>query len=315
MAGTLAQSCLEMVNKIAMRCGFRFPLSQSDIEACVGWLGDGLRRFRMGQMPKEVGGGIYVWKFFETPLTLDLWPDVAVGTATVSASGTTVTASAATFYPSMVRRTLTVTDIGTRTITGYVSATQATVDSTFSGTHTFSIASLGLFGLPDSYNGMISPVCYVHDGLGAPLVTQVDPWEIAARYRDYDYNAYADPIMFAQQQSSPTIGALQTTDFYVWPMPSRYRRWVYQARLKLFAPTYSASAYLPGAEDHADTYVQCAMAEREMDLQKRPGPEHEHALEMAGVSRLLDESMYGREPQQSMQQVYPIHHPLSIPTT
>jgi len=119
----------------------------ADVEAIIK---RGLRQFYTPPpMPGE--DAPYIWSFLKPVSTLAIWADVAVN-ASVTVTGvhdagiTTITATSATFYPSMFKKSIVITDTGTYTVTEYVSSTVIKVsgDATCSA-KTFSIASDGSF--------------------------------------------------------------------------------------------------------------------------------------------------------------------------
>jgi hypothetical protein len=100
------------------------------------------------------------WSFLHPRVDFVLWSSVAVSASvTVTQSTGTLTAAGGTpFLPSMIGKTIVVTTEGNRTITGYTSSTQVTVTpaTTFATPRTFSIASDGVYRLPDDFGGMES---------------------------------------------------------------------------------------------------------------------------------------------------------------
>jgi len=121
----------------------------------------GLRQFYVPPALRE-DGQVHQWTFLRPISTLTIWSDAAVDEdVTVDggdyANGSTpITASEASFYPSMIGRSIVITDVGTFTINGYTSSTVISVLGDASGASgaTFSIASGGLFRLPDAFGYM-----------------------------------------------------------------------------------------------------------------------------------------------------------------
>lgn len=96
--------------------------------------------------------------------TFIVWPTVpasAVTAAGVFGTVTTITATAASFYPSMVGREIVVTTVGTFPIASYVSATVITIASNnpFSA-KTFSVAATGDYRLPSTFGGLDGPITF-----------------------------------------------------------------------------------------------------------------------------------------------------------
>ncbi|HLA86011.1 MAG TPA: hypothetical protein VJL29_14560 [Thermoguttaceae bacterium] len=102
----------------------------------------------------------YNWSFLHPRVDFVLWASVAVSAAvTVTQSTGTLTAAGGTpFLSSMIGKTIAVTTEGSRVVTAYTSPTQVTVTpaTTFATPRTFSIASNGVYRLPDNFGGMES---------------------------------------------------------------------------------------------------------------------------------------------------------------
>ncbi len=103
------------------------------------------------------------WRWLKPTSSLIVWADVAVvatvtATGVVSAGVTTITASTASFHPSMERKTMSVTGETDFALVTYVSTTVMTVDSdvAWAGSKTFAISSGGAFTLPQNFGGMLS---------------------------------------------------------------------------------------------------------------------------------------------------------------
>jgi hypothetical protein len=205
-----------------------------------------------------------------------LWADVPVGTATVTASGTTLTASTASFYESMVGLTITITGDESYTITGYTSPTVVTLSaaSTASGA-TFSISSGGDFGLPDDFGALIDRFTW-NDQLWYRPLEYVTPERIR-QLRTSGTSASADPI-YAAINTRAWDSALGTRyDLQVWPTPTTPRALTYRYNRQPQALVNDTDVPWGGPE-MASTYMECALAHAELEKNQTPGP---HAMRYA----------------------------------
>lgn len=128
-----------------------------DVTACIK---RGLRNFyfppRINQAEQA-----HRWSFLRPSATLDIWDDLVTAdavTATISYSSpvSTVTASEAAFYPSMVGKNLVTASGNSYVIAGYTSSTVITVTGDASGDtgDIITIDSEDTFLLPWDYGGM-----------------------------------------------------------------------------------------------------------------------------------------------------------------
>lgn len=115
----------------------------------------------------------YDWSFTKPVTTSVLWATTtATTTMTVDGEGNkTVTASAATFFPTMVGHTIVSTN-GSYVIDGYVSTTVVTVttDASADSGEAFQVTANGSYRMPDDFGGLIGDVYYqANEGLWMPL--------------------------------------------------------------------------------------------------------------------------------------------------
>jgi hypothetical protein len=115
----------------------------------------------------------YDWSFTKPVATSVLWATTAA-TTTMAASGEgnkTITASAATFYPTMIGHTIVSTN-GSYLIDGYVSSTVVIVTAGASADdgEAFQITANGNYRMPDDFGGLLSDVYFqAGDGRWQPL--------------------------------------------------------------------------------------------------------------------------------------------------
>lgn len=209
------------------------------------------------------------WGFLSPNASISLFPALAVSAETVSASGTTVTATAASFYPEMIGGTLTVTDIGTRTITGYTSTTVITVDSNFAGSHTFSMDPAGDYRLPDDFGSLVDRFNWPKDSGYSPL-KDVSPESLRA-LRSAGDSGLSDPTHYAYAPVACDASVGQRWTLMVYPEASTLR--VMQYRYSRNPVELSADSDLPwGGPALAPCIMAAVLAQAEMEKLKTYGP-------------------------------------------
>ena len=144
-----------------------------DVTACIK---RGLRNFYFP--PRTEQNAAHRWSFLRPGATLVIWDDVVTDdaiTATISyASPTsTVTASEATFYPSMVGKSLVTASGNSYVITGYTSATVVTLteDASADTGDIITIDSEDTFTLPWDYGGMSGEGLFTYANAESKLQT------------------------------------------------------------------------------------------------------------------------------------------------
>lgn len=127
-----------------------------DVTACIK---RGLRNFYFP--PRTEQQPAHRWSFLRPRATFTIWDDLVTAdavTATISYSDptSTVTASEAAFYPSMVGKSLVTASENSYTITGYTSSTVVTLTEDASGDtgDIITIDSEDTFTMPFDYAGM-----------------------------------------------------------------------------------------------------------------------------------------------------------------
>lgn len=115
----------------------------------------------------------YDWSFTKPTATSVLWA-TTLSTTTMSVGGTgnkTITASAATFFATMIGHTIVSTN-ASYVIDGYTSSTVVTVttDASADDTEAFQITADGSYRLPDDFGGLMTDVYFQADeGRWVPL--------------------------------------------------------------------------------------------------------------------------------------------------
>ena len=168
--------------------------------------------------------GEYPWSFCHKAGSGTLFSAVTTGAVTVGGTGNlTLTAAAATFYSTMVGRTITATTSGSSyTITGYTSSTVITVsvDASADDGDTFTIAA-GVYGLASGFSSLIED----------PVVTSTNGWVLPRLERksaewiveqvQANPNLTQQPRFYAVQPRTFSASVGQQWDMLVFPLPDQ----------------------------------------------------------------------------------------------
>ncbi len=205
------------------------------------------------------------WSFLKPRATRTLWPTVTGTIASIGGTGNkTITASAASFYPSMEGSTFTAdTSETTYEIVTYTSSTVIVVDASATDDEgdTFTITADGRYGLPSDYDGMVDYPVYAYDGDDLPDLQKVSAEDIARLRRDD--NETGDPTKWAVQiRDGYDTSVGDQWDLLVHPVPDEVRTIAYRYRRLPGVPADSA-VYLPGSKTFSYTILQAAMADAE----------------------------------------------------
>lgn len=188
---------------------------------------------------------------------------VATNACTVSTDGTTdtITATAASFYPSMVGKEITITDVGTLTINGYTSSTVVTAlgNDTQATAESFSLEHDGSFRLPDDCG-------VVHDPLTLPVGEGFGEINLISESQirhERQYHDYAGIPRFAAQRPlahDPTVG--QRYELLIYPNPDQ--TWVLTFQYTALQNKIDGTNKYPlGGMEHAETIKYAILAEVE----------------------------------------------------
>jgi len=160
---TLALSYLDFMRTVARDLGWGFRatlaegLTAEQVLLCDRYVQEGLR---LVYFPDYPGG--HEWSFFKPLRTLTAWP-TSTPRAALTLTGdyddetdrTTLTASADAFFPSMVGRTIEITDVGAYEIVAYLTPPQVVVaGEVVAVAATFGITATGAYLLPDEFRGL-----------------------------------------------------------------------------------------------------------------------------------------------------------------
>lgn len=133
----------------------QLPVDIHDLAQCKRHVNDAIRMF-LADAP------VHGWRWARPVASIIVWPSVdtdddvtITGTYDPTTKKTTITASEASFYPSMETKTIVVTDVDSYIVETYVSTTIVRVDGDkhWTGSKTFSIAADGNYTLPRTFGG------------------------------------------------------------------------------------------------------------------------------------------------------------------
>jgi hypothetical protein len=191
------------------------PTDAFTLDKCKRYVYDGIRML-MADAPPEG------WRWQRPLASVVLWGDIAVDAAVtvtgVHALGlTTLTATAATFVPSMEGSTVTITGVGDFVIASYTSATVVvlTGDATCAGV-TFSMTTDGRYALPQTFGGEVAGDITYAAGtdVGVPL-NWCSELEIR-RLRENDEGVTSNPYYAAVRRNQTNS---RRWDLLVYPLP------------------------------------------------------------------------------------------------
>ncbi len=264
----------------------------------------GYRRFLRGQYVDYDGTQqCHSWSFMRPQGSLTIWATVTgtiVGSPSYNAGTgvTTITATTAKFYVSMIGQNFTFDTSGVSyPIASYTSATSIKLTGDASGElagDTFTVTATGVYALPTDFAGTIkgeNPV-YVNDGYPTCDLEEVDSQYMDVKTRKEPITGI--PELWCAEVRNVTPGQLdQTWNMKFWPIPDRTR--VIQHRYRRTAEVLSSSAttmYPMGGVDHCDTILALALADAEAETGKSPGAKAKAAQAAMQRSVALDEAEF-----------------------
>lgn len=241
--------------------------------------------YRQFLYPPPVGGqkSSYQWRFLRPVDSIIVWPTVAVNSGvTVTQSGTTLTATSASFYPSMIGKTVEITSETDVTITAYTSSTVVTVtpSQTIATPRTFSITSDGTFRLPDDYGGAESEFTFAPQSLNSKISiygeAQVRGWLQLN-------NSTGAPRCAALRWLASTSTAGQRAELVLFPIPDQVYTLYY--RKKVLPVALSATYLYPlGGMRMSELLLQSCLAVAERRLNGETGPQYEQFVAMLAAA-------------------------------
>jgi len=210
------------------------------------------------------------WRFLAPNTTLTAWDDVAVvaGT-TVTSSGTTLTASAASFYREMIGATITIASTD-YTIEAYTSTTVVTISAAPSASAvTFAITGAGSCRLPDGFVTIKTPFRFAtSESHSTPIEERSAAW-VRARWAGDD-SSTGVPRYYAIEPIAFTAATGQRHQVIFEPIPDSDYSMTYAHDLMPSEMTTDTEYPLGGAL-HSLTIRQAALAMAEQDTGETNG--------------------------------------------
>lgn len=206
----------------------------------------------------------HVWSCLRDPGLLDLWIDVAVAAA-VTATGvydgatyTVITATTASFYETMIGKSIIVTTIGTYTIVGYTSSTVVSIAGNHAfATKTFSIDANGDYQLPADFDSPDSAKLVCVSDSWVPDVQLIDEQTVNAFRATQTQTGYPQYAAIRWKACDGTAAHVQEIMF--WPEPNAY----YQVAMPCILRPQGMSAANPyprGGPEMADCLLSVILA-------------------------------------------------------
>jgi len=209
----------------------------------------------------------HVWSFLRPLRTITVWPEVTgtVSGSPVYATVSTVTATAAKFYASMVGKTFTFDTSGTEyTIAGYTSSTVITLTGDASGEaadDTFTIESDGDFRLPDDFADVLGPMLFSAGDYKYHAVEQTAMQTILQMRNSHGTSWSAEPKWFATQAEDYVEGTGQRYYLALDAIPNS--TYVLNYRSAVEPDMVSAESYVRGGTPHVQTVIEAILAAAE----------------------------------------------------
>lgn len=250
----------------------------------------GLRAF---YDPPPVGNSEgHDWSFLYPTTSIFVWPTI---TATLSGDpdgGTTLTATASVFYPSMVGKTVTMTTGGaTYTISSYTSATVVEVSTTFASTtsgDTFTVTSDNNYNLPDSFGGLDGVMTYNANEGWRPIEIVSETQIRERRMREYSSGGNSGYVLYAAARPKAvdmTTG--QRFELMVWPNAAAIYELSYRYRV-LASKLDATNLYHLGGTAHAETMLASCIAQAALYIDDEVAERKAYYMERLAASIAYD---------------------------
>lgn len=216
------------------------------------------------------------WSFKRPRATFTLWT-TATGTAEAALT-TTVTATTATFFPSMIGHTIVFASATEYTITAYTSSTVVTVDTTAvaDSSTTFTITPTGAYRLPDDFGSLRSTHILFAAGTNDSRIITVTSESLITSALQRDANL-ARPTMAGVRPLVLGSSGGQRFDLGIHPIPDQ--DYVVNFRYEVHPDALTAGLYPYGGLKFAETIRQaCLAAAEEMFNDHKSNRRSEYAL-------------------------------------
>lgn len=196
----------------------QIPIDAYELDRCKRFVQDGIRMFIADSPPAG-------WRWQRPLASVVLWADIAqdaavtVTGAVYAAPSTTITASAATFYPSMVGATIVIATVGSFVISSYTSSTVVVVtgDASAAAADVFSMTSGGVFAMPQTFGGeTLGDLTYAAGSNNGTTLRWCNELEIR-RYRESGNGSSGTPFLAAIRRNQTNS---RRWDLVAYPTPS-----------------------------------------------------------------------------------------------
>jgi len=219
------------------------------------------------------------WSFLEPTATLVAFTSAAgtmSGVPIYSSPSSTVTATAAKFFPGMVGRSIIFDDSSASyVIAGYTSSTVITVTGDASGELTgddFTIAATGDVALPDDFGSMSSEFYLATSVASGCKTVQRRGLADILRRRAEDDDETGVPEVFAIAPKTHTGQTGQRQQAMFWPIPDDDYTLTFQYQI-LRNKIDATYVYPAGIETHSETILAAMLAECDHHVRQDLGNE------------------------------------------
>lgn len=238
----------------------------------LGWgrkatVGDGLTTAQVANVNAANNAGYrrfllsHEWAFRSPRVAFTLWADVAGTLTGVFASpNTTLTATTAKFFPSMIGHSIVIATVGTFTITAYTSSTIVTVSGNATcSSKAFTIAADGVYRMADDFGSMKSTEIYYASGSNDNrFITVTSEAMVANALQE---NAQTNRPYWAGIRPVAIAATGQRFDLAVYPIPDVSYSVTF--RYDVNPDALTAGLYPYGGMDHAETIRACCLGAAE----------------------------------------------------
>ena len=244
----------------------------------------GLRRF---YFPPPLPGEreSHVWSFLRPLRTITVWPTV---TGTIdSADATTITATAASFYDSMVGKTISCDDGDDYTITSVTSTTVVVVDGNPSAeTGDFTITADGDYRLPDDFADVVGDLVFAVGANRYHTIRHRSLGQVLQRRASHSSSWNEQPEWFAIRPETFVEGTGQRHALMLQAIPDTTYVLSYKSAVE--PDLVSASSYVRGGTPHVQTAIEAILAEAENVLGDELGVHEARFMERLATSVSFD---------------------------
>ena len=283
---TLIQTYSEIHLEVAEELGYTRTASKwSSAQALeiTRRTNDGYRNFLFSATSN---GLPHQWSFLEPLSEIIIWPTTTgttVGAPVYADPSSTITATAAAFYPSMIGKNFTFDTSGTNYVIASVTSTTVIVvtgdASAEAAADTYTITADGNYRLPDDFGNVIGDFLILADGYIRRKVIRTNIAVILQNRTVYvDYAFIPDIFAIIPESMDGTTG--QRMNVAMYPTPNALITFTYTYSILPDALTVAAP-YPKGSEIYSEAIRYSALAE----IEKRNGLDRGF---QATYARLLD---------------------------